>query len=139
MATILQCKFCDMPFQSLGGKICHNCLDKIDLDFITIRDYMYDHPGVFDVNRICEETEIKKKIILHLIEEKRLTLSVSGGAFSCSVCHRPIEEGSMCADCKSSLSKSLESAVTEPEKPKEKKFLTDRRAGARMHLRNDKD
>lgn len=140
MATILQCRFCNMPFQSLGGKICPNCLDQIDLDFTTIRDYLYEHPGVFDIDRISEETEVKKKFILHLIEEKRLTFSTpEGGVFSCRICHRPIEEGTMCDDCKGSLSITLGSTISAPEKSDEKKPLTSKRSGAKMHLRsNDK-
>ena len=139
MATILQCRFCNMPFQSLGGKLCNNCLDQIDLDFTVIRDYIYENPGEFSIDRICEETGIKKRTILYLIDEKRLAFSTpEGGVFSCSICHKPIPEGSMCDDCKNSLSITLGAAVMNtPEKPVEKKSAFSKRKGEKMHLKND--
>ena len=139
MATIIQCKFCNMPFQSLGGKLCNNCLDQIDLDFAAIRDYLYEHPGSVNIDKICEETEIKKRVILYLIDEKRLTFSTpEGGVFSCSICHKPIPEGNMCDDCKNTLSQTLGAAVLPPKtKQPEKKKNAIRSKSERMHLRND--
>ena len=141
MATILQCRFCNMPFQSLGGKICNNCLDQIDLDFAVIRDYIYENPGIFSIDRICEETGVKKRVILYLIDEKRLAFSTpEGGVFSCSICHKPITDGSMCDDCKNSLSMTLGAAVVgTPEKADEKKSAKSGRRGEKMHLRSDEE
>lgn len=138
MATIIQCKFCKMPFQSLGGKVCNNCLDQIDLDFTTIRDYTYDNPGTFDIDRICEETGVAKKIVIYLIEEKRLTFSSPGssGVFSCSICHKSIEQGNMCDDCKNSLSKTLGSVISTPA-AKTKKPTEFKRSGAKMHVKKE--
>jgi len=136
MATIMQCKFCNMPFHSLGGKLCNNCLDQVDLDFTVIRDYLYEHPGAVNIDKICEETEIKKRVILYLVDDKRITFSTpEGGVFSCGICHKPIYEGSMCDDCKNSLSQTLGAAVTSaPVKPPEKKTNAIKSKNERMHL-----
>lgn len=145
MATILQCKFCNKPFQGMSTRICPECDRKIDEDFIKIRDYVYDNPGSFDIDAICEATEVEKKIALHLLKEGRLTISTpppgSGvlAAFVCSVCKKPIPTGTMCDDCKNSLSSTLSSSL--PQAPKDnKKSALDalRRPSAKMHIR-DKD
>ena len=139
MATIIQCKFCNMPFQSLGGKLCNNCLDQIDLDFTVIRDYLYEHPGAVNIDRICEDTGIKKRVILYLIDEKRLTISTpEGGVFTCNICHKPINEGNMCDDCKNSLSQTLGAAIiNSPAPAAEKKKPAMLSKNERMHLNKD--
>ena len=130
-----------MPFQSLGGKICNNCLDQIDLDFAFIRDYIYQNPGVFSIDRVCEETGVKKRTVLHLIAEKRLAFSTpEGGVFSCTICHKPIPEGSMCDDCKNELSITLGAAIVNtPERAEDKKSPASGRRIEKMHIRGDKE
>lgn len=139
MPTIIQCKFCNLPFHSVGGKICQNCLQKIDEDFTTIRDYIYDHPGRFDVDSICEATDVKKSVVLHLIREGRLEINdygQGGGAFSCSVCFKPISSGTMCDECKSRVSGMLDSAVSKPEAPA-KKPAPKSAKNPKMHVRRN--
>ncbi len=107
MTTIMQCKFCASPFQSYGGRICPNCLEQIELDLSAISDYMYENPGEYDIDRLCDETGVKKKVVMHLIDEKRLIFRTAEGydarLFSCSVCHRAISEGTICESCRDSL------------------------------------
>lgn len=137
MATIAQCKFCSKPFHSIGGKVCPNCLDEIDEDYVKIRDYIYDNPGKLDIDAVCEATGVHKKVVLYLLEEKRLIFStpVSGG-LSCSICHRPISEGAMCDSCKKSLSNTLNSVVAKPAVQK-KAPLPSGGKTAKMHLKRD--
>lgn len=144
--TIVQCKFCKKPFHSVGGSICPDCLDQIDKDFLTIRDYLYDHPGAFDIDAVCEATEVNKKIALHLLAEKRLNISLPGdvqsvpGGLSCSICHKPISYGNMCEDCKISLSNKLTSspmaaAASSPKREPEKKKPIQPDSGAKIRIR----
>ena len=140
--TIEQCKFCNKPFQSVGGRICPNCLEQIDIDFITIRDYMYDHPGTFDVDSICKATEVPKAVVLHLIKEQRLTISKpgGGGVLTCSICHKPIAIGTICDDCKLSLSGTLgKSAVPPPAAPAPTKPVKGQRSSGKMHVWDSND
>lgn len=145
MATITSCKFCNKPFHSVGGNICSNCHDQIDQDFFTIRDYLYDNPGAFDIDAICEATGVSKKIALHLLAEKRLTISVAEGTppvtggLYCSVCRKPISYGSMCEDCRVSLSNKLGTGNASAATKRPEKIQPDK-SGPRMHVhRRDRE
>ncbi len=116
---IIQCGICKKPFQSTGGRTCHNCLVEIDAAFIKIRDFLYDNPEKSSVDEICQETEIPRNIVLHLLKEKRLTVSeTSDSAPVCIYCHRPIQNGNMCEDCKASLANKLAGVLPKQEKKK---------------------
>ena len=117
--NIVQCTFCKKPFASIGGKICPACLEQIDKDFITVRDYIYEHKHS-NIDRIAEETEVKKQIIMHLLKEGRLTLddAAGGGVLFCEVCKKPINTGRMCKDCKDKFASKMQKNVGGP-KPKE--------------------
>lgn len=115
MADIIQCKFCNKPFQSFGGRICANCLAQIDEDFITIRDFLYEKPGSHSIDDICRETEVSKAVVLHLMREKRIELNdPSGGPFTCEVCHKPIKMAGMCEKCREALASTLSGSVSQP-------------------------
>ena len=106
--TIIQCKICRKPFQSLGNKTCNECLDKIDRDFITVRDYIYDNPNS-KMEKIIEDTQVEKSVILQLLKEGRLTLDTpgAGGLLLCEICKEPINSGRMCNVCKEKVSKTM--------------------------------
>ena len=133
--NIIQCKLCRKPFQSVGNKICGNCLQEIDDAFIVIRDYLSENPGNMTLEKLAEETEVQKDYILHLIREGRLEINSpkTGGLLACSVCHKPIQEGTMCIDCRSNLSSTLSGALPKPAEP-EKKTSSKDRARPKMHI-----
>jgi len=111
--NIIQCTFCKKPFQSLGRRICNDCLEQIDKDFITVRDYIYEHKHV-DMDKVSEETEVSKQIILYLLKEGRLILdddSIGGGVLFCEVCRKPISSGRMCKDCKGKVSLTMQKNI----------------------------
>lgn len=137
MLNIIQCKLCDKPFNSFGSFICPDCLEKLDEDFLKIRDYIYDNPGKTNVDQIAEATEIDAKIILHLLEEGRLsTTGLSHLGLTCQICGKPIASGKMCDDCRGSLSRQLDSVLPPPPaKPDPKTFG---KPGAKMHVDHNK-
>ena len=107
--NIIQCTFCKKPFQTLGRKICGECLEQIDKDFITVRDYIYENKHS-DMDKVSEETGVSKQIILYLLKEGRLILddeSGGGGVLFCEVCKKPISSGRMCKDCKGKVSLTM--------------------------------
>jgi predicted amidophosphoribosyltransferase len=112
--NIIQCSFCKKPFQSFGGRICANCLERIDKDFITVRDYIYENKHA-DMDTISEETEVPKQIILHLLKEGRLTIDdpddTGGGILFCEVCRKPINTGRMCKDCKGKVANTMQKSI----------------------------
>jgi len=112
--NIIQCYFCKKPFQSYGGRICGNCLEKIDKDFITVRDYIYENKHA-DMDKVSEETGVPKQIILHLLKEGRLIVDdpdgTGGGLLMCEVCRKPISTGRMCKDCKGKVATTMQKNI----------------------------
>jgi predicted amidophosphoribosyltransferase len=129
----------------MGGNICPDCHEKIDNDFFTIKEYLYDHPGNYDIDSICQATGVSKKIALHLLEEDRLVVTVTAGGRSdgfmgqltCSVCKKPINHGTMCEDCKLDLSRKL--GKDNPPKAKAVARPVYDADGPRMHIRTSRD
>ena len=116
MTNIIQCSICKKPFQSYGGRICGNCLEKIDKDFIIVRDYIYDHKRA-DMDTVSEETGVPKQIIMHLLKEGRLVIDdpdEKGGVLFCEVCKKPISTGRMCKDCKEKVATTMQKNISSP-------------------------
>jgi predicted amidophosphoribosyltransferase len=106
--NIAQCKFCKRPFQRISGNICSNCLSDIEVDFATLRNYLYDHPDISSVEFIAKETGVKRNVIIHLLREKRFAiLDPSGNGLTCESCHKPLATGRLCDDCKDILASTI--------------------------------
>jgi len=117
--NIIQCQFCKKPFASIGGRICPACLEQIDKDFITVRDYIYDNKHS-NIDKIAEETEVKKTIIIHLLKEGRLIIDGpdgGGGVLACEMCKKPINTGRLCKECMGKVSSSMDKNVSSNKKP----------------------
>jgi len=119
--NIVQCQFCKKPFASVGGRICPACNEQIDKDFITVRDYIYEHKHS-NIDRIAKETEVSKPIIMHLLKEGRLIIdSPDGdGLLLCEMCKKPINTGRLCKDCIGKVATSMDKNVTANTKPEPK-------------------
>lgn len=127
--NITQCMYCRKPFAALGGRICPACLDQIDRDFITVRDYIDEHRTA-NIKDIAEETEVSEKHIIHLIKEGRLILDNPGdgaGIIVCESCKKPIKTGKLCEDCMKSLASTMDKAVSgsKPEEPRQKQLTAE--------------
>jgi len=116
--NIIQCTFCKKPFASLGKRICPDCLEQIDKDFITVRDYIYEHRHS-DTNRISDETGVSKQVIIHLLKEGRLILDSDdgGGILYCEMCKKPINTGRLCKDCTGKVSMSMDKNIASHKPP----------------------
>ena len=138
--NIIQCKLCNKPFQSLGARTCPDCLQKIDRDFITVRDYIYDNPDS-KIDKVVEDTGVEKAVILHLLKEGRLTLDTpdAEGMLVCYVCKKPITSGRMCKECKEKVASTMSKSVggSKPPEP-EKKELKASKHTAKMHTARKK-
>jgi len=120
--NIIQCNICKKPFQSFGRRICADCLEKIDKDFIVVRDFIYEHKKA-DMDTVSEETGVSKQIIKHLLKEGRLTMDEPGsaGLLMCEVCRKPINSGRMCETCKGKVASTMNKNIVshkqaEPQK-----------------------
>jgi len=133
--NIIQCKICHKPFQSLGGNTCPDCIEKIDRDFMTVRDYIYDNPNS-RIDEVSKETGVEKTVILHLLKEGRLKLDTpdTGGALVCYICKKPISTGRMCDECKGKVASTMSKSI-EGSKPPDpgKKDLKASKHNAKMH------
>ena len=137
--NIIQCRMCRKPFDSIGGKICHECLQKIDKDFVKVRDYIYEHKRT-DVDTVSEETEVDKAVILYLIKEGRIELGggSGGGVLVCEVCRKPISSGRMCPQCMDKLSSTMQKSIGIEKSAggdKAKRSATDPKSTKGMHTR----
>jgi len=119
--NIVSCTFCRKPFASIGGRICPECLEQIDKDFITVRDYIYEHKHS-NIDRISKETEVSKQIIIHLLKEGRLIIdSPDGdGLLVCEMCKKPINTGRLCKECTGKVAGSMDKNVSDNKKPEPK-------------------
>ena len=133
--NIIQCKVCKKPFHSLGNKTCNACLEQIDKDFITVRDYIYDNPNS-RIEKICEETGVERATILQLLREGRLILDNpdAEGLLVCDICKKAISTGRMCDECKDQVSKTMSGSFSK-DKPSEleKKNISASKHTAKMH------
>ena len=111
--NIIQCSLCKKPFQSIGGKVCVECLTKLDEDFVVVRDYIYENKKA-DVDKVAEETGVPKQHILYLLKQGRLIVEdPSGGSLLyCEICKKPISTGKMCADCKAHLAMTMDRSIS---------------------------
>ena len=110
---------CRKPFQSLGRRICPACLERIDRDFLTVRDYLDSNKGKrANLDKVAEDTEVPKQIIMHLLKEGRLTIDdpAGSGIMLCEVCKKPINTGRMCKDCRDKFAVRMQSNL-ETKKP----------------------
>jgi len=119
--NIVQCTFCKKPFASVGGRICPACNEQIDRDFITVRDYIYEHKHS-NIDIIAKETEVSKQIIMHLLKEGRLIIdSPDGdGVLACEMCKKPINTGRLCKECTGKVSSSMDRNSEANKKPEPK-------------------
>ena len=118
-----QCNFCRMPFQSLGNKLCGDCLVKLDEDFIKIRDYLYEHDRA-GIEEVSEATGVSRKSIFYLLREERLLVGDENGdgvgILKCESCKKPIRTGRICAGCKQEVLTAIQRSSSGVKSPIQK-------------------
>ena len=114
---------------------CPDCITKIDRDYITVRDYIYDNPHNH-IDTVSEETGVEKAVIMQLLKEGRLTLGSAGeeGLLRCEMCKEPITSGRMCTACKSKVASTMKKNIGsgKPDQPEKKEEKPGKNI-ARMH------
>lgn len=126
-----QCRICKKPFYSFGARVCGDCQDRIEEDFKTIKDFLYDNPQKTSAEAIAEGTGVDKRIILHLIQDRRLlTKDTPDITMSCEICKKPSADGRICNDCKAALSQDLNKIA---RKPKDRE-APEKKGPSKMHI-----
>ncbi|MDL2220637.1 hypothetical protein LJC55_03115 [Eubacteriales bacterium OttesenSCG-928-N14] len=126
-AQIRQCNVCNKIFHSFSGsRTCPECLQKMDDDFIAVRDYLEKFPHA-TIQEVAKKTDVKEGDILRMLKEGRLILHSATGILLCERCDKPIHSGTLCDDCKNALSQTLSSAI----EPGNARVAQDRQSAAR--------
>lgn len=135
--NIVQCKFCKTLFQSMGGKICPECLDRIEKDYITVRDFLFDNPQATKVEDLASGTGVSGAIIVHLMNDGRLftkdSVLESG---TCRLCGKPVSNGTVCDHCDKLVNADSANKPLRPEASAKGPVLGGK-ASAKMHIRKD--
>lgn len=108
MNNIRQCKRCRKLFNYVASPYCSRCIDAIDQEYRTVRDYIYDNPHA-GISEISEATEVEERTILQLLREGRLELDSASSALKCERCATNIQTGRYCDSCQMQLSNELKS------------------------------
>ena len=107
--NVKQCRHCRRLFQSFGSNLCPVCAEELDGYFITVKEYLYDHPNA-DLLETTRETGVPEKIVLGFLREGRLSVSGMSDMLKCEECDAPISSGRFCPDCQNKLEQMLSSA-----------------------------
>lgn len=110
-----KCKTCGRIFQGFGNR-CPDCIEEEERQFNLVRDYIWGHTGA-SIHEVVENTEVDPKVVLRFLKEGRLELENSEGFLVCEKCGAPISSGTMCANCKSQLSKAMDSVLPKAQQP----------------------
>lgn len=136
-STIKTCGFCGKLFQSLGPPHCPQCSNKLDQDFIKVREYLYSNKSAaLNATEISENTGVSEKAVLYFIKEGRLARKEGGekSGVKCAACGTPILSGKLCAKCASAWKNEASTMAKAAEKPDGQ---TERNGGIRMHTKQD--
>lgn len=85
--------------------ICRYCKVEVDEAFFRIKDYLYKHPNA-DAVEISEELVLDQRIVLFLIDNKRLEM-VKKGVSQCTMCGKAVIGNRLCTECREKIGKRL--------------------------------
>ncbi len=132
--SVRNCALCQKMFKYKGNPVCPACVEQTDKDYITLRDYLYEHPAS-GVRELAEGTEISEKTILHLVRVGRITFAEgTDTGIRCSSCGKFINKGQLCDSCAKKLSQTLASAVPQKDATQDAKPTSSKTRGVRMHI-----
>jgi predicted amidophosphoribosyltransferase len=113
--SVVKCQDCGGLFSFLPRGLCADCLDHIEKDYRTVRDYLRDNPGTL-VHQVAEATEVDEGRIRDFIEEGRIEFATVGNvALACEVCGATIASGRHCEPCRRRLVAGLNNTFDAPE------------------------
>jgi len=128
--NVVQCKHCGILFQSFGAEICPKCTQKLDGEFIVVKEYLYDHPHA-NITEIAKDTGVEERTILHFLREGRLSVDGESGG-RCEECGAPISSGKLCKRCKTVMDSVMQAANKIKARKEEARQAALR--GGKMHM-----
>lgn len=127
-----QCIWCGSIFRYLGNPTCSKCVQKMDADFLIVREYIYKHRHA-TVPDVVEDTGVSEKEVLHFLRDGRIEMTEADGSLKCESCGEAIKSGRLCASCKNSMASTLSGSIPKPKAPIEKKKSVSKTEGNKMH------
>lgn len=109
---IQECKYCKKLFQSFGSNICPACVEEMEENFETVKEYIYNNPGE-NVVQISEGTGVPEKMVLYYLREGRLAIEGADSSLTCEKCRKPISCGRFCRECQVILEGKLLKSYSE--------------------------
>lgn len=128
---IINCPRCGTLFKKITKKLCPQCVEKEEEEFLKVKSYLDDNPGA-SVEEVAEETEVEEKTINKFIREGRLIASeFTNISAPCVSCGKPTKSGNYCKDCAQNIQGELERAMEDKDKEEEKP-----KQGGKIHIRD---
>jgi hypothetical protein len=79
-------------------------MQQADEAYVTVRRYIYQHPGKARFADIVQETGVSEKQLNYLIDQGRIVLGdVPGGQARCRVCGTATTGDALCSSCREKL------------------------------------
>lgn len=105
--NLRNCVQCGKVFVYISRNICPECMDKEELMFEKVRDYLKENPGarIMEVN---EKTEVPEDKIIKFLRDGRIVSESLGSGLLCESCGAPISTGRTCAKCREELRKGIQ-------------------------------
>lgn len=122
--ALCKCEFCGKPFNSVGIKLCEECMQEIDDSYVKVRKYLYQSPDAADFASIVDRTGVSEEILSYLMEQGRIMIKNGGsGELRCKACGKGIDSGVLCEQCmKKLVAENLISKLYQPaETPLQKR------------------
>jgi len=101
------CPRCGRLFVRKFHRICQHCINEIEQQYETVRNYLKEHPGA-TITEVSEETGVSVQQITKFIREGRLSIKDSPNmSYPCESCGALIREGNLCGTCRQKLTKKI--------------------------------
>jgi predicted amidophosphoribosyltransferase len=138
--SVSTCAFCGRLFQSPGTNICPGCGDKLDRDFLVVREYIYEKETEdVSLKDITENPDVSEKTVLFLIKEGRLSERkiLTEGRLTCAACGAAIARGRFCSKCLSILKAETSAQDAFPGQGRPERAEESLKARQKMHTYGD--
>ena len=110
------CSRCGKLYATSNPSLCPDCVDKDQVDFRKVRDFVKENPEV-SIEVICEATGVDEIKILEYIRQGHLvSADLRGPAIECVKCGKSISKGRYCVLCQQEIQKSFGSGKSGPQK-----------------------
>ena len=107
------CKGCKRMFNYITGPVmCAACKDKLEDDFVDVKDYIRKNPGC-SMQMVADECEVPIAQIKEWVREERLQFTnAAGSGITCEKCGSAIPTGRFCDFCKKEMAQNLARGLT---------------------------